>query len=75
MFRQMMGFNRTPLCIIWWQVNGERKSKTVCYTDDDKKWALERFQTPGDFYSRYDKAVVDYGDGIIEYGHLERKGA
>ncbi|WP_286676534.1 hypothetical protein [Peribacillus asahii] len=35
----------------------------------DKKWALDRFDTVGDFYNYYDKAVSDYGDEVIEYGY------
>lgn len=73
-----LGFNgATPLCIIWWEVSEKRKSRTVCYTEDDKKWALDRFNTSGDFYnSSYDKAVIDYGEEVVEYTHvLEKVGA
>ncbi|USK71739.1 hypothetical protein [Peribacillus asahii] len=75
MFRQMIGFNGNPLCVIYWHLNGQAQSKTVCYTEDDKKWALDRFDTVGDFYNSYEKAVIDYGDEVVEYGHLKEMSA
>lgn len=73
----LLGFNGpAPHSIIYWQQGGEDQSKTVCYTPDDEKWALDRFNTAGDFYYKtYDKAVVDYGDEIVNYPHSLRKGA
>jgi len=75
MFRRMIGFNSNPLCVIYWHLNGVAQSRTVCYTEDDKKWALDRFDTVGDFYNSYDKAVVDYGDEVVEYGHQKEMSA
>lgn len=72
----LLGFDGpAPYSIIYWQLDGEKQSKTVCYTPEDEKWALDRFNTAGDFYSTYEVAVVDYGNQVIEYPHSLRKGA
>lgn len=71
---ERIGFDSRPLCIIVWESNGEAKSKTVCYTEDDKKWAIDRFNTHGDFYNEsYDKAVINYVDRTIENTKLLQK--
>ncbi|SNT42530.1 hypothetical protein SAMN05444672_12256 [Bacillus sp. OK838] len=74
----LLGFDGpAPFSIIYWQLDGENQSKTVCYSDEEEKLSLERFHTPGDFYSSYDKAIVNYGENNIEYGHVNQdiKGA
>ncbi|MGG3480608.1 hypothetical protein ABES21_24335 [Peribacillus frigoritolerans] len=71
--RNLLGFDGiAPYSIIYWQLGGENQSKTVCYTDDEEKKALERFCTIGDFYSTYDKAIVNYGESNIEYDQVNQ---
>jgi len=68
MYIKMMGFNNDPLCAIYWHLNGQAQSRTVCYTEDDKKWALDRFNTVGDFYNNsYDAVKITYIDGTEEW--------
>jgi hypothetical protein len=56
----LLGFDGpAPKSVIYWQLGGENQSKTVCYSDKEEKSALERFHTIGDFYSTYDKAIVN----------------
>lgn len=55
-----------------WQRNGENLSKTVCYSDEEEKLALERFHTADDFYSNYDQAIVNYRENIFEYDHINQ---
>ncbi|MEH6944388.1 hypothetical protein [Bacillus sp. JJ722] len=51
---ETMGFNNDGwYCIIAWKKDGLFKSKTVCYTPDDEKQALDRFNTSTDFYGSY----------------------
>ena len=72
----LLGFDGpAPYSIIYWQLDGENQSKTVCYTSDEEKWARNRVKTAGDLYNNYEVAVVDYGDEVIEYPHALRKGA
>lgn len=76
--RNLLGFDGlAPYSIIYWQLGGENQSKTVCYTDDEEKKALERFRTIGDFYSNYDKAIVLYVENRMEhiYVNQDRRGA
>jgi hypothetical protein len=71
----LLGFGGpAPYSIIYWQLDEENQSKTVCYTDEEERWALERFHTSGDFYSTYDKAIVLYVDNRIVHinvNHIE----
>ena len=74
----LLGFDGpAPFSIIYWQLDGENQSKTVCYSYKEEKKALNRFRTSGDFYNTYDKAIVLYGENSMEYDHVNqrRKGA
>ncbi|AGK52009.1 hypothetical protein [Bacillus sp. 1NLA3E] len=74
----LIGFNGPdPFSIIVWQLDGVDRTKTICYTTKEELNALERFHTAGDFYNRYDKAVVVYQDKqSVEYVKIpEKKGA
>jgi hypothetical protein len=44
--------------VIYWQIDGENHSKTVCYSAEEEREALDRFYTAGDFYSFYAQAIV-----------------
>ncbi|MCD1159199.1 hypothetical protein [Peribacillus frigoritolerans] len=69
----LLGFDgAAPYSIINWQLDGEKQSKTVCYSGEEEKLSLERFHTDGDFYSTYDKVVVNYGGNSIEYDHVNQ---
>lgn len=59
--------------IIFWQINGEYRSKTVCYSAKEEAAALERFYNPDDFYHRYDEAVVvDINNLRTTYAHIQK---
>ena len=47
-----------PYSIIIWQRDGVDQSKTVCYSRDDEDAAINRFNSPSDFYNTYDQAIV-----------------
>jgi hypothetical protein len=66
-----------PYSIIYWQLDEENQTKTVCYTDEEEKWALKRFHTSDDFYCTYDKAIVLYVENRMEhvYVNQHRRGA
>lgn len=62
----IQGFDSSPLCIIWWESNGMAISRTVCYSEEDKRTAIERFNTNGDFYNKtYESYFVDYGEEAV----------
>lgn len=68
-----IGFNGpTPHSVIVWQMNGQPQSKTICYSAAEEQGALERFNTPGDFYNGYHLAsVIGENDVVTEYSHIE----
>jgi len=73
---QLLGFDSDPHCIIWWQKNGVAQSKTVCYSEVAEVQMLERLNTTGDFYSKYDKAVVTrHDDTVMEHFKILKRGA
>lgn len=69
----LIGFNGpTPHSVIVWQMNGQALSKTTCYSAVEEQEALNRFNTPGDFYNGYDLAsVIGENDLVTEYSHME----
>lgn len=64
----LIGFDGPPPhSVIIWSLNGQDCSKTVCYSPEDEQAAVSRFNTAGDFYNRYDKAmIVRSDDSLIE---------
>jgi hypothetical protein len=74
---QLVGFDG-PVAhsIIYWSQEGQDCSKTICYTPEDEKVALNRFQTPSDFYSSYDQATVVNQNGVPQiYNRLNENHA
>lgn len=66
----LLGFDGpAPHSIIYWQLEGENQSKTVCYSYKEEKSALDRFYTSGYFYRTYDRAIVFYEENRIEHVH------
>lgn len=55
---EIIGFKKKPFSQILWEMEGEVRSKTVCYTIEDELSALARFYDTTDFYNHYDKAIV-----------------
>jgi hypothetical protein len=75
---KLVGFNGPEAySVIYWVLNGQEYSKTICYASEEESVALERFYTEDDFYSRYEKAIVAYPNGrSLEYKRIqEMKGA
>lgn len=65
-----------PFSVVVWQQGGSYQAKTVCYTQQDEHQALSRLQSVGDFYNRYDKAIVIRANDEISLHHnYELKGA
>jgi hypothetical protein len=72
---ELVGFNgHIPYSIIIWQLQNEDMSKTVCYTEQDEKVALNRFFTPGDYYNQFDKAQSfrSMENKVLEYQKYSR---
>jgi len=68
----LIGFNEaSPYSIILWQRNGVNKSKTVCYTEYEEHTALNRFNSTGDFYNTYEKAIVIRDSETIELNNIK----
>jgi hypothetical protein len=58
--------------IIYWSINGQQHSKTVCFSAEEEENALSRFHTSGDFYNSYDLATVSNTNGqSINYRKAE----
>ena len=55
-----LGFGVIPYAIIIWHMDGQAEHRTICGDEQDIQDMLERHQTEGDFYSRYDAAKVYY---------------
>lgn len=65
----LIGFDGPePHSVIYWVLNGQECSKTICYSPADERSSIERFNTTGDLYNRFDKAVIvkPNGDTYIE---------
>jgi hypothetical protein len=71
---KLIGFDGPePHSAIFWQLNGEEHSKTVCFSAREEAAALERFYNPDDFYHRYDEAVVvDIDNSRVTYAHIQK---
>jgi len=69
---KLMGFNnQEPYSLIIWQKDGVNKAKTVCYTAFEEHQAINRFNSPGDLYSTYDKAIVIRDSETIELKNIK----
>lgn len=71
---ELIGFNGDiPYSIIIWQIQNEDMSKTVCYSKQEEKEALNRFFSIGDYYNQYEKAQVFRSDNqFYEHQKLSR---
>ena len=55
---QVFGYKQIPYSMIVWMKDGMSYSKTVCYSSEDEKRAIERMFTSGDFYSQFEEAAI-----------------
>lgn len=71
----LIGFNGpAPHSVILWQLGGVNAAKTVCYSLEEQNEALNRFHSQGDFYNRYDKAIIvtDQDELIVRHNQILR---
>lgn len=54
----MYNGNITPYAVIKWFVDGEARYRTICYDDTELVAAIQRRNTPGDFYYRMPYQIV-----------------
>ncbi|UED81059.1 hypothetical protein FH508_0003985 [Lysinibacillus sp. CD3-6] len=55
-----IGFGVIPYAIIIWRKDDQAEHRTFCDDEQAIQDMLERHQTDGDFYSRFDAATVYY---------------